>query len=56
MSPPYAQIAKEKFNMNILETSTDKFASIQNGAAVHVKTLQERPGNPSCPFAWSPML
>jgi NitT/TauT family transport system substrate-binding protein len=43
ISPPYAQIAKEKFNMNILETSTDKFASIQNGAAVHTKTLQERP-------------
>jgi NitT/TauT family transport system substrate-binding protein len=43
ISPPYAQIAKEKFNMRILETSTDKFASIQNGAAVHVKTLQERP-------------
>jgi NitT/TauT family transport system substrate-binding protein len=42
ISPPYAQIAKEKFNMNILETSTDKFASIQNGAAVHVKALQER--------------
>jgi NitT/TauT family transport system substrate-binding protein len=42
ISPPYAQIAKEKFNMNILETSADKFASIQNGAAVHVKTLQER--------------
>lgn len=44
ISPPYAQIAKEKFNMRILETSTDKFASIQNGAAVHVKTLQEKPG------------
>lgn len=43
ISPPYAQIAKEKFNMKILETSTDKFASIQNGAAVNVKTLQERP-------------
>lgn len=43
ISPPYAQIAREKFNMRILETSTDKFASIQNGAAVHVKTLQERP-------------
>ncbi|MGH7931435.1 MAG: ABC transporter substrate-binding protein [Candidatus Binatia bacterium] len=42
ISPPYAQIAKEKFNMNILETSTDKFASIQNGAAVHMKTLRER--------------
>jgi ABC-type nitrate/sulfonate/bicarbonate transport system substrate-binding protein len=44
ISPPYAQVAKEKFNMRILETSTDKFASIQNGAAVHVKTLQEKPG------------
>jgi NitT/TauT family transport system substrate-binding protein len=43
ISPPYAQIAKEKFNMTILETSTDKFASIQNGAAVHIKTLQGRP-------------
>jgi ABC-type nitrate/sulfonate/bicarbonate transport system substrate-binding protein len=43
ISPPYAQIAKEKFNMKILETSTDKFASIQNGAAVNVKTLQEKP-------------
>jgi len=43
ISPPYAQIAREKFKMKILETSTDKFASIQNGAAVHVKTLQEKP-------------
>jgi ABC-type nitrate/sulfonate/bicarbonate transport system substrate-binding protein len=43
ISPPYAQIAKEKFNMKILETSTDKFASIQNGAAVNMKMLQEKP-------------
>ncbi len=43
ISPPYAQIAREKFKMKILETSTDKFASIQNGAAVHVKMLQEKP-------------
>lgn len=43
ISPPYAQIGKEKFNMKILETSTDKFASIQNGAAVNLKTLQEKP-------------
>ena len=42
ISPPYAQIAKDKFNMKILETSTDKFASIQNGAAVSVKNLQEK--------------
>ena len=43
ISPPYAQIAQQKFNMKILETSTDKFASIQNGAAVNVKMLQEKP-------------
>ncbi len=42
ISPPYAQIAKDKFNMKIIETSTDKFASIQNGAAVSVKNLQEK--------------
>jgi ABC-type nitrate/sulfonate/bicarbonate transport system substrate-binding protein len=29
--------------MNILDSSIDKFASIQNGLAVHVKTLQEKP-------------
>jgi ABC-type nitrate/sulfonate/bicarbonate transport system substrate-binding protein len=43
ISPPYAQIARDKFNMKILDTSTDKFASIQNGAAVNVKMLQEKP-------------
>jgi ABC-type nitrate/sulfonate/bicarbonate transport system substrate-binding protein len=43
ISPPYAQIGRDKFNMKILDTSTDKFASIQNGAAVHVQALQERP-------------
>jgi ABC-type nitrate/sulfonate/bicarbonate transport system substrate-binding protein len=43
ISPPYAQIARDKFNMKILESSTDKFANIQSGAAVHVKLLQEKP-------------
>ena len=43
ISPPYAQIARDKFNMKILDTSIDKFASIQNGAAVNLKMLQERP-------------
>lgn len=42
ISPPYAQIARDKFNMKILDSSIDKFASIQNGAAVNVKLLQER--------------
>jgi ABC-type nitrate/sulfonate/bicarbonate transport system substrate-binding protein len=43
ISAPWAQIGRDKFNMKILDTSTDKFASIQNGAAVNIKTLQERP-------------
>jgi ABC-type nitrate/sulfonate/bicarbonate transport system substrate-binding protein len=43
VSSPYAQIGRDKFNMKILETSTDKFTNIQSGAAVHVKTLQEKP-------------
>ena len=43
ISAPYAQIGREKFNLKILDSSTDKFASIQNGAAVNIKTLQERP-------------
>jgi ABC-type nitrate/sulfonate/bicarbonate transport system substrate-binding protein len=43
ISAPYAQIGRDKFNLKILDSSTDKFASIQNGAAVNVKTLQERP-------------
>jgi ABC-type nitrate/sulfonate/bicarbonate transport system substrate-binding protein len=43
ISAPYAQIGRDKFNLKILDSSTDKFASIQNGAAVNLKTLQERP-------------
>ena len=43
ISPPYAQIGRDKFNMKILESSTDKFTNIQSGAAVHVKLLQEKP-------------
>jgi ABC-type nitrate/sulfonate/bicarbonate transport system substrate-binding protein len=43
ISAPWAQIGRDKFNMKILDSSTDKFASIQNGAAVNIKTLQERP-------------
>jgi len=29
--------------MNVLDTAIDKYASIQNGLAVSVKTLQEKP-------------
>jgi len=43
ISAPWAQIGRDKFNMKILDTSTDKFASIQDGAGVNIKTLQERP-------------
>ncbi|OGQ80499.1 MAG: hypothetical protein A3F90_16540 [Deltaproteobacteria bacterium RIFCSPLOWO2_12_FULL_60_19] len=43
ISPPWVLIGRDKFKMNILDSSIDKFASIQNGLAVHVKTLQEKP-------------
>ena len=43
ISPPWPLIARDKYKMNILDSSIDKFASIQNGLAVHVKTLQEKP-------------
>ena len=43
ISPPWVLLGRDKFKMNILDSSIDKFASIQNGLAVHVKTLQEKP-------------
>jgi ABC-type nitrate/sulfonate/bicarbonate transport system substrate-binding protein len=43
ISPPWVLVGRDKFKMNILDSSIDKFASIQNGLAVHVKTLQEKP-------------
>lgn len=43
ISPPWVLLGRDKFKMNILDSSIDKFASIQNGLAVSVKTLQERP-------------
>jgi NitT/TauT family transport system substrate-binding protein len=43
ISPPWVLIGRDKFKMNILDSSIDKFASIQNGLAVSVKTLQEKP-------------
>jgi ABC-type nitrate/sulfonate/bicarbonate transport system substrate-binding protein len=43
ISPPWVLIGRDKFKMNILDSSIDKFASIQNGLAVTVKTLQEKP-------------
>jgi NitT/TauT family transport system substrate-binding protein len=43
ISPPWVLLGRDKFKMNILDSSIDKFASIQNGLAVHVRTLQEKP-------------
>jgi NitT/TauT family transport system substrate-binding protein len=43
LTPPYVFLARDKFKMNIVESSIDKFASIQQGVGVHVKTLQDRP-------------
>src|SRR5207247_10591045 len=43
ISPPWVLIGRDKFKMNILDSAIDKFASIQNGLAVNVQTLQERP-------------
>jgi NitT/TauT family transport system substrate-binding protein len=43
LTPPYVFLARDKFKMNILESSIDKFPSIQQGVGVQVKTFQEQP-------------
>jgi ABC-type nitrate/sulfonate/bicarbonate transport system substrate-binding protein len=43
LTPPYVFLARDKFKMNVLESSIDKFPSIQQGVGVQVKTLQEQP-------------
>jgi ABC-type nitrate/sulfonate/bicarbonate transport system substrate-binding protein len=43
LTPPYVFLARDKFKMNVLESSIDKFPSIQQGIGVQVKTLQEQP-------------
>jgi ABC-type nitrate/sulfonate/bicarbonate transport system substrate-binding protein len=43
ISPPWVLVGRDKFKMNVLDSAIDKFASIQNGLAVNVKTLQEKP-------------
>jgi ABC-type nitrate/sulfonate/bicarbonate transport system substrate-binding protein len=43
ISPPWVLLGRDKYKMNILDSAIDKFASIQNGLAVNVKTLQEKP-------------
>jgi NitT/TauT family transport system substrate-binding protein len=43
LTPPYVFMARDKFKMNVLESSIDKFPSIQQGIGVQVKVLQEQP-------------
>jgi NitT/TauT family transport system substrate-binding protein len=43
LTPPYVFLARDKFKMNVLESSIDKFPSLQQGLGVSVKTLQNRP-------------
>lgn len=43
LTPPYVFLARDKFKMNVLESSIDKFASIQQGIGVQVKIVQEQP-------------
>jgi ABC-type nitrate/sulfonate/bicarbonate transport system substrate-binding protein len=43
ISPPWVLVGRDKFKMNVLDSAIDKFASIQNGLAVNMKTLQEKP-------------
>jgi NitT/TauT family transport system substrate-binding protein len=43
VSPPWVFLGRDKFKMNVLDSAIDKYASLQNGLAVNVKLLQERP-------------
>ena len=43
ISPPWVFLARDKFKLNVLDSAIDKYASIQNGLAVQVKTLEEKP-------------
>ena len=43
LTPPYVFLARDKFKMNVLESSIDKFASIQQGIGVQSKYVQESP-------------
>lgn len=43
LTPPYVFLGRDKFKMNVLESSIDKFASIQQGIGVQPKYVQESP-------------
>ena len=42
LGPPYLNLAREKHNMNILDSAMEKFTSIDSGLAVPLKLLQEK--------------
>lgn len=44
ISPPWVFLGRDKFQMRVLDSSIDKFASIQNGLTISVRKLQEDPG------------
>jgi len=43
LSPPWVAVARDKFKMNILDSALDRFAGLDSGLAVNVKSLQEKP-------------
>jgi NitT/TauT family transport system substrate-binding protein len=43
LSPPWVYVARDKFKMNLLDSSIDKFAGIDSGLAVPVKIFQDKP-------------
>ena len=43
ISPPWVFLGRDRYKMNVIDTAIDKYASIQNGLAVNVKMLQEKP-------------
>lgn len=44
LTPPYVFLGRDQFKMNVLESSIDKFPSIQQGIGVQLKTFQDSPG------------
>ena len=43
ISPPWFLLGRDRYKMNVLDNAVDKYASIQNGLAVSMKTLQDKP-------------
>jgi len=43
LTPPYVFLARDKFKLNVLESSIDKFSSIQQGIGAQTKLVQDSP-------------